>query len=131
MEIVMPSLKSTPLIAASLVLLFAAAVQAQPGPRGPGGPQGAASAPSPGYGAGRGPGMMHGRWGRSFTPGWSMMSQQERDEHRRQMQEARTPEQCRAVRDEHRKLMEKRAGERGLGTMRGPRRDACGDWGKG
>jgi hypothetical protein len=63
--------------------------------------------------------------GRDFTPGWAMMSAQERDEHHKRLQEARTPEECRAVMDEHRKLMEQRAKDRGMAGMRGPRRDAC------
>ena len=56
------------------------------------------------------------------------MTPEERDEHRRRMQSARTPEECRQLLDEHRKLMESRAKERGMGNMRAPRRDACADW---
>jgi hypothetical protein len=54
-----------------------------------------------------------------------MMSAQERDEHHKRLLEAKTPEECRAVMDEHRKLMEQRAKDRGMPGMRGPRRDAC------
>lgn len=101
------------------------AVSAQPAT--PQGPRAAASAASgPGYGPGYGPGrgMMGGRWGSRYTPGWSMMTPQERDEHHRIMSQVRTQDDCRKAIDEHRALMEKRAGERGF-TMRGPRADAC------
>jgi hypothetical protein len=89
------------------------------------GPQATASAPGPGA---AGPGARRGmgpRFGRDYTPGWSMMSRAERDEHHKRMVEARTPDECRAVRDEHRKLMEQRAKERGRPNMPGPRYDAC------
>lgn len=73
-------------------------------------------------------GPMGPRFGQDFTPGWMMMTPEERDEHRRRMQSARTPEECRQLLDEHRKLMESRAKDRGMGNMRAPRRDACADW---
>lgn len=91
----------------------------------PQGAQAAASAPGPG-GPGMGPRRGIGpRFGRDYTPGWAMMSEAERAEHHRQMADVRTRDECRAVRDEHRKLMEQRARERGMGNMRGPRHDAC------
>jgi hypothetical protein len=65
------------------------------------------------------------RSGGNYTPGWAMMSPQERDEHRKRMAEARTPEQCGAARDDHRRLMEERAKERGMASLPVPRRDAC------
>jgi hypothetical protein len=73
--------------------------------------------------------MMGGRWGSDFTPGWSMMTPKERDDYHRRMADAKTPEDCRAVFDEHRKLMDQRAQERGV-RMPTPRRDACDAWGK-
>lgn len=89
------------------------------------GPQATASAPGPGGPGAGARGGMGPRFGRNYTPGWSMMSEAERAEHRKQMAGARTPDECRAVRDEHRKLMEQRAKERGMANMPGPRHDAC------
>jgi hypothetical protein len=91
-----------------------------------------ASAAQPGYGPGYGPGggrgprgRMHFGAGPDFTPGWGMMTPQEREQHRQQMGNAKTPDECRQLRDEHRKLMQERARERGIATMPGPRHDAC------
>lgn len=111
-------------LAAIAALSASAFSQAQPAQAAPGAARPAASAPSPG----RGPGARGGmgpRMGKDFTPGWAMMSTQERDEHHKRLQDAKTPEECRAVMDEHRKLMDQRAKERGMSGMRGPRRDAC------
>jgi hypothetical protein len=73
-------------------------------------------------GKGRGP-----RWsfGRRNTPGWSMMSNDERTEHRNKMLGMQTYADCKAYIDEHRKLMEARAKERGVAAPRGPRQDMC------
>jgi len=55
--------------------------------------------------------------------GYRMMSDQERNEYRERMRNARSGQERQAVRDEHRKLMEARAKERGvtLPEPRGPR----------
>lgn len=100
-------------------LMFGAEAPAQPSP--PNGAQAPAMRPGPMHGP-RGPGM--GRFGAEATPGWSMMTPQERDEHRQRMLSATTREECRKAMDEHRKIMEDRAKERGI-PMRQPRRDAC------
>jgi hypothetical protein len=103
-----------------------AAAQGGPGPQasGPG-----ASAPRTGPGGGLGPGggMMRGgsRWGADYTPGWAMMTPQERDQHREQMRSAKTYEECTALRDKHHELMAARAKERGINMPAQPRRDAC------
>jgi len=110
-------------LAAQLVI-FSGSASAQPaGPSKE--PQASASAPvatGPGGGTRRGMGP---RFGRDYTPGWQMMTGKERAEHRRRMAAVRTPDECRTVRDEHRKLMEQRAKERGRASMPGPRHDAC------
>lgn len=69
---------------------------------------------------------MGGPWhaGPRHTPGWSMMSEQERAQHHAQLRAAKTPEECRRVMDEHRRLMERRAAERGM-PMQAPPEDAC------
>lgn len=69
---------------------------------------------------------MSGPWraGPNHTPGWSMMSEQERAQHHAQLQAAKTPEECQRVMDEHRRLMQRRAAERGM-PMQSPPEAAC------
>ena len=115
--------------AAAALILLSAFAHAQPAP----GPQPGASAPrqlGPSGGP-RGPEMIgpHGRAGSRYTPGWSMMSAREREEHRARMNDARSYDDCRSALDSHLKMMEQRARERGM-RMRGPRGDACGGWKK-
>ena len=54
--------------------------------------------------------------------GYRMMSNDERNDYRKRMREARSAQERQAIRDEHRKLMESRAKERGvtLPERRGP-----------
>lgn len=94
----------------------------------------AASAPRMGPGMGPGPGMggmgpggRGGmmRWGSGVTPGWSMMTPAERDDHRQKMRAAKTREECQAVMAEHHQQMVERAKERGVAAPPGPRRDPC------
>lgn len=95
-------------VVASLVGLAAGAVVAQPGGgMGPGGGRGAA------------------RWGSDFTPGWALMTPQERTEHRDRMRAMKTYEECKAYQEQHHALMAARAKERGQATLPQPRRDAC------
>jgi hypothetical protein len=107
------------------------------GPRGGPGPRAGASAPGPGMGPGMGQGMGPGRgpggmgargprWGADYTPGWALMSPQEREEHRTRMQGAKTYDECNTLRQQHREQMAARARERGASAPFGqPRRDAC------
>jgi hypothetical protein len=83
-----------------------------------------AQGPGPGAGPGKGPG---GGWqfGPGNTRGWSMMTPDERNEHRSRMLGATTLAECQAVLEEHRKLIEQRAKERGVATPPGPRTDMC------
>lgn len=108
-----------------------AADAAQPGASAPARGPGA----GPGYGPGAGPrggmgpgmhgGMMRGgRFGPNYTPGWGLMTPQERNAHRDAMAGAQTYEDCRKVVDAHVALMQQRAQERG-GAMPGPRHDPC------
>lgn len=55
--------------------------------------------------------------------GYRLMTEQERNDYRERMRNARSAEERQAIRDEHRKLMEARAKERGvtLPEPRGPR----------
>ena len=65
------------------------------------------------------------RHGSDYTPGWSMMSKQERDEHRKRLQEMKTYEECQAYLEQHRTQMEARAKEQGRKALAQARRDAC------
>lgn len=77
-----------------------------------------ASAPA---GPGWGPGM---RAGPRSTPGWSMMTPEERREHRQKMAGLKSTDECRAYMTQHREAMAERAKARGM-PMRGPRGDMC------
>lgn len=75
-----------------------------------------------GRGMGPGPGPMADD---STTPGWALMSPEERQAHRLQMQAATSRAECQRLMDEHRQRMVERAKERGLPPPAGPRRDMC------
>ncbi len=118
-------------VAASAMALLGTSVLAQTqGGAGPAaGPASAASAPG-GMGRGMGPGMGSGpgraaQWGTDFTPGWSMMTRAERNEHRTHMRSTKTYEECKTYMDEHHALMTERAKEKGGKPLAQPRRDAC------
>lgn len=122
------------LAAAAALLLAAASVPAQPA-SGPG-PGAAASAPrGPGMGPGPGPGMgpgmgpggrrMGGRWGADYTPGWSLMTPQERQEHQARMRAMTSHDDCRTYMEQHHRQMSERAKEKGRAMPAQPRRDAC------
>lgn len=94
-------------LAALLGALLALPAAAQP-----------ASAPAdPGWG----PGM---RAGPRHTPGWSMMTPEERRQHQQQIANFKNADECRAYMTQHREQMAERAKARGT-TMRGPRHDMC------
>ena len=85
---------------------------------------------SPGMGGGMGPaaGMGPGKgrfaWNQSYTPGWALMTPEERAAWQAQMREVKTYEECIATREAHRKAMEQRAKEKGV-QLRTPRRNGC------
>lgn len=56
--------------------------------------------------------------------GWTLMSPDERTEFRQKMHSAKTYDECKTYQEEHRKLMETRASEKGV-TLRQPRHNAC------
>ena len=109
---------------------LSASALAQPGQgMGPGGGMGPGMGPGGGMGPGMGPGMGGGRgmrfdFNKDNTPGWSLMTPEERTAHREKMLAAKTPEECKAVQEEHHKQMAARAKEKGQ-TLRGPRQNAC------
>lgn len=126
----------------SLAVVASGAALAQGGPGSGAGPRGGgpnASAPGPGAGPGTGPGMMGrgpgsgpgagggpgARWGSDYTPGWSMMTSQERQEHQARMRSMNSYEECNAYMTQHREQMAQRAQERGGKPLPQPRRDPC------
>jgi hypothetical protein len=88
--------------------------------------QAAASAPSRG-GPPAGMGRHHpgGQAGADVTPGWSLMTPQEREEHRERMRSMQSHEECQAAMEQHRTRMAERARERGAKPPAMLRRDAC------
>lgn len=116
--------------ASAMALLGTAALAQAQGGAGPAaGAASAASAPG-GMGMGMGPGMGPGRgrsaqWGTNYTPGWSMMTGTERNEHRTHMRSMKTYEECKTYMDEHHALMMERVKEKGGKPLAQPRRDAC------
>lgn len=73
-------------------------------------------------------GPMHGmghRWGQGVTPGWQMMTPEERAAHQKAMGEMKTHDECVAYRDKHHADMAARMKERGQTMPAQPRRDVC------
>lgn len=94
----------TTLIAGATVLPMMTGAQPGPGPgKGPGAGMGA------GPGGGPGKGMMQHGWSRERLFGSPLMTLEERQEHQRQMWNAKTVEERQKIRDEHRKQMLERA----------------------
>ncbi len=58
------------------------------------------------------------------TPGWSMMSPQERKDHHAKMEGLKSTEECKAYMAEHHAQMAHRAKERGM-KMHEPRHSMC------
>lgn len=110
---------------AVLMIVSAGVAFAQAG--GGKGPGGGPVASGSGMGMGMGPGNGHGamRWGSDVTPGWALMTPQERNEHRDRMQAMKTYEECKTYQDQHHEQMAARAKERGGQALAQPRRDAC------
>jgi hypothetical protein len=58
------------------------------------------------------------------TPGWSLMSADERSAHQQKMWSFKTYDECKTYQAEHHQLMESRAKEQGK-TLPAPRANAC------
>jgi hypothetical protein len=91
----------------------------------PAGPNASAPGASAPRGGPAGPGRMGGHWGRDNTSGWSMMTPQERQEHRAKMQSMTQYDECKTYMDQHHEQMVKRAKDKGVAMPARPRRDAC------
>ncbi len=63
-------------------------------------------------------------WDKNQTPGWMLMTDQERTEWQNKMRNVQTYDECTKMRDEHHKAMELRAKEKGV-TLATPRRNGC------
>ena len=118
------------MVVAALIGLPTAMACAQPAGGMGAGPMGtgpAASAPGMGMGMGKGPGAGRGaaRWGSDFTPGWSLMTPEERKDHQAHMRAMTTYDECKTYRDQYHEQMATRAKERGGKALAQPRRDAC------
>lgn len=118
--------RSRSFVLAALVATAVTGVVAQPPGKGPGpqaGPAAAASGPAasaPGPGAGP-----RARWGSDYTPGWSMMTPQERNEHRARLRSMQSYDECVAYMAQHREQMAARAKEQGRRALGTPPRDPC------
>lgn len=83
-----------------------------------------------GPGGGMGPGMGPGGKGMRYqfnkdnTPGWSLMTPEERSAHHNAMMSAKTYEECKAAQEAQHKQMEARAKEKGA-ALPAPRQNAC------
>lgn len=108
------------LAAAAALLLAAGAAPAQPAAGA--GPGPGASAPRGGPG---GPARSGGRWGKDFTPGWSMMTESERKDHQAKMKSMTNYEDCKAYMEQHHQQMVSRAKEKSRAVPARPRRDGC------
>lgn len=101
-------MRIAPLAAAAACLLCASAVAQQPPP--PADPASVVRAP---------------RVGPEYTPGWDMMTDKERIDHRQRMLAAPTPAECRRMRDEQVRMAAERARSRGIKDVPNPRLEAC------
>lgn len=106
-------------------------------------PASASAPPGPGMGMRMGPGMgpssggmgpasgpamrrgMHGRWNDRSSPGWSMMSAQERQEHQARLSSFKSYDECKAYLDQHHQDMMARAASQNRPMPAHPPYDAC------
>ena len=78
-----------------------------------------------GMGQGAGRGMHHGmRFNQGNTPGWSLMTPEERQAHQAKMLQAKTYDECKQLQSEHRSVMEERAKAKGI-TLPAARQNRC------
>lgn len=83
---------------------------------------GGALAQAPGPGGGKGQGWS---FGTGNTPGWTMMSDVERVEHRNKMMSFRNYAECRTYLEGHHRAMEARAKEQGKSLRAAPGSNLC------
>ena len=101
--------------------VFAMPALAQNGPGAGGGGGGMGGGPCMQGGGGGGGGM---RFNQKNTPGWTLMTQEERTEMQNKMRAVKTYDECKQLQTEHRAQMEARAKEKGV-TLGEPRQNRC------
>lgn len=106
---------------AAVLAVLAGCAQHGMGPRMGGGHMMGSGTGGP-MGMGPGMGMMADE---TNTPGWSMMTPEERDAHRARMRSATSREECERFMQEHHQRMTDRAKERGMPAPAGPRAGSC------
>jgi hypothetical protein len=100
----------TALVAGTMALPALTGAQPGPGPGpGPGSGPGPGKGPGTGPGAGPGKGMMQQKWTRERLFGSQLMTLEERQDHQRQMWNAKTIDERQKIRDAHHKQMLERA----------------------
>jgi hypothetical protein len=114
------------LATAALLTAFGAAALAQATPpktAPPASAAGGAHGMGPGMGsAGMGPGMHADA---NNTPGWSMMTPEERAQHQQRMANMHSPDECNAYMDKHHQEMMARAQQRGASVPGQPPHSMC------
>jgi hypothetical protein len=109
-------------IATTLAAALSASVLAQSDP--------AAAAPGVGMGQGAGQmgpnarGMRAMRFDKANTPGWTLMTAEERTANQTKMRAVKTYEECKMVQAEQHVAMQARAKEKNV-TLNTPRQNAC------
>lgn len=101
--------------------------QDTPGTQGAGAGQ-ADSGMGQGMGQGMGPGMGANPtplWGDGITPGWSLMTQAERQQHEQRMRSINSYDECKSYMAQHQREMEERANQAGTAAMVRTPRDVC------
>jgi hypothetical protein len=64
-------------------------------------------------------------WGKSFTPGWSMMTKEERKALTAKLRKVTTYNDCKAAVDEAAQKAAERAKSKGMAEPAKPKRDGC------
>lgn len=111
-------------LTAALTAALSVSVLAQTAPA-PGAGMGAGMGMGPGAGAGMGAGGMRGmRFDKTNTPGWALMTPEERADQQTKMRSVKTYEECNTLRDTQHQAMQVRAKEKGV-TLMVPRQNVC------
>jgi len=114
------TLKTLTLVAA-LGAALSTKVSAQTAP-GNGSAQGASAAASQSGPAARG--MRRMRFDKGNTPGWVLMTADERTAFQTKMHSVKTYDECKQLQTEHHAAMEARAKDKGM-TLKPPRQNGC------
>ncbi|MFZ4625454.1 MAG: hypothetical protein ACOYNF_14620 [Rhodoferax sp.] len=108
-------------IATTLAAALSASVLAQSAPASPPGMGAGPGAGKMGPGAG---GMRGMQMNQNNTPGWTLMTAEERAAIQTKMRAVKTYDECKLVQTEHHAAMEARAKEKGV-TLNTPRQNGC------